>query len=101
MKFTLIFLLALLSFGSVVSASVSVCEIFDYSQETEQSIFDEENQDNDAGDCCDHYCSCVKQMNNATSTVRSLNTNKLIQPFGTDKVLSQSSPPLLRPPPIA
>ncbi len=98
MKFTSIFLLVLLTFGNVVSASVSVCEIFDYSQETEQSIFDEENQDNDAGDCCDHYCSCVKQMNNTTSTVRSLNADKLTQPFRVDTVLSQSSPPLLRPP---
>lgn len=97
MKFVSVLLLALLVFGSVVSANVSVCEFFDYTQENEQSNFDEENQSNDA-DCCDYYCNCVKQFSNRVISTDSVNANSLIKPLKIDIVVSQFPPPLLRPP---
>lgn len=97
MKLLSVLLLAFLVFGSVVSASVSVCEFFDYTQGTEQSILDEENQSNDA-DCCDFYCNCVKQIGNRNINANSVNANSLIHPLKLDTVVSLSPPPLLRPP---
>lgn len=97
MKFTSILLLALLLFGNVVSASLSVCEVFDYQHGTEQSISDEETQSNDA-DCCDHYCNCVKQMNSSTINTRVIHESASINPIIANTFHSQSSPPLLRPP---
>ena len=85
-------------FGNIVSANISVCKIFDYQQGSEQVILDSEEAEKEAGDCCDHYCSCIKQMGNSSS-IQPINFSKtLLQSGKYDLNLSQDSPPLLRPP---
>ena len=101
MKYTSILLLVILVFGNVVSASTSVCKVFDYQQGSEQVILDSDEVEKDTSDlfdCCDHYCKCMKQMGNCPSIMSINLSNVLLQSIRFDLNLSQSSPPLLRPP---
>ena len=94
-------LLITLLFGGAVSAASSVCVIFDNQQGSESVILDNDEAKSDVGDqtdCCDLYCSCVKQLANYTNSPYLNNLKDLLEPEKYDLYLSQLSPPLLRPP---
>lgn len=90
-------LLVCLLFGNVVSSANSVCIVFDNPQSTDSVLIDNDEVNNLA-DCCDHYCSCIKQIENCTSIMPINLSNFLLQSGKFDFNLSQLYPPLLRPP---
>lgn len=97
----IILLLITLLFGSIVSAANSVCVVFDTQQSPEYVVIDNDEVNNDLGDqsdCCDHYCSCIKQINSYASSPDQTNVTALLTHKKYDLYLSQLSPPLLRPP---
>ena len=94
-------LLVSLLFGSVVSSANSACIVFDNQQSSDSVLLDNDEVKDDVNnltDCCDHYCSCIKQIENCTSIIPINLSNVFLQPEKFDLNLSQFSPPLLRPP---
>ena len=95
-------LFAALLFSSTYAAAESVCFELDEVQDTLNIILDQKNTNSnsdDQSDCCDYFCNCIMQLGLViTYTSKESQTPKFGQIPHYYRYLSQSAPPLLRPP---